>query len=151
VGAAMVHEQKRLQELRLVEEYNQTIKNRGLGEIKMTPEPAHPSSAHPEPVYSYSGKPSSTRLTTEIVGEVNRILGQGQRLGIEVVDDRRFKMNSWNCYGMFEGDGAAAISALETCLNEHQTDYIRLVGIRDHQRVIETIVHRPHKLNGNSR
>lgn len=137
VGAAMVREQKRLQELRLVEEYNQTIKNRGLGEIKMTPDP------EPEPARSYSGKPSSTRLTSEIVGEVNRILGQGQRLGIEVVDDRRFKMNSWSCYGMFEGDGAAAIAALETCLNEHQKDYIRLVGIRDRQRVTETIVHRP--------
>jgi ribulose bisphosphate carboxylase small subunit len=141
-GAAMVREQKRLQELRLVEEYNQTIKNRGLGEIKMTPEP--------EPTRSYNGKPSSTRLTPEIVSEVNRILGQGQRLGIEVVDDRRFKMNSWNCYGMFEGDGAAAIAALETCLEEHQKDYVRLVGIRDRQRTIETIVHRPHKLNGNS-
>lgn len=135
VGAAMVHEQKRLQELRLVEEYNQTIKNRGLGEIKMTPEP--------EPARSYSGKPSSTRLTPEIVGEVNRILGQGQRLGIEVVDDRRFRMNSWNCYGMFEGDGAAAISALESCLDENQKNYVRIVGIRDRQRVTETIVHRP--------
>jgi ribulose bisphosphate carboxylase small subunit len=146
VGAAMVREQKRLQELRLVEEYNQTIKNRGLGEINMTPQPV----SKPEPTRSYNGNSSSTRLTPEIVGEVNRILGQGQRLGIEVVDDRRFRTNSWNCYGMFEEDGAAAIAALETCLSEHPKDYVRLVGIRDRQRVVETIVHRPHKLNGNS-
>lgn len=146
VGAAMVREQKRLQELRLVEEYNQTIKNRGLGEINMTPQ----SVSKPEPTRSYNGNSSSTRLTPEIVSEVNRILGQGQRLGIEVVDDRRFRTNSWNCYGMFEGDGAAAIAALETCLNEHPKDYVRVVGIRDRQRVVETIVHRPHKLNGNS-
>lgn len=146
VGAAMVREQKRLQELRLVEEYNQTIKNRGLGEINMTPQ----SVSKPEPTRSYNGNSSSTRLSPEIVSEVNRILGQGQRLGIEVVDDRRFRTNSWNCYGMFEGDGAAAIAALETCLNEHPKDYVRVVGIRDRQRVVETIVHRPHKLNGNS-
>ena len=131
--------------LRLVEEYNQTVHNRGLGEIRMTPEPVRSNGqVTPEPVrVSYNGQPSSKRLTPEWVSEVNRILAQGQRLGIEVVDDRRFRTNSWNCYGMFEGDGAAAISALEACLNEHQKDYVRIVGIRDRQRVIETIVHRP--------
>jgi ribulose bisphosphate carboxylase small subunit len=152
VGTAIEQEQKRLQELRLVEEYNQTVRNRGLGEIKMTPQPVHNGATVQEPVRSqsavqasnsYKGQPSSTRLTPEIVSEVNRILGQGQRLGIEVVDDRRFRMNSWNCYGMFEGDGAEAMSALETCLDENQRNYVRIVGIRDRQRVIETIVHRP--------
>ncbi|MBD2082152.1 AAA family ATPase [Leptolyngbya sp. FACHB-17] len=152
VGTAMVREQKRLQELRLVEEYNQTVHNRGLGEIKMAPQPVHNGATVTEPVRSqsavqasssYNGQPSSNRLTPEIVSEVNRILGQGQRLGIEVVDARRFRTNSWNCYGMFEGDGAAAISALESCLDENQKNYVRIVGIRDRQRVIETIVHRP--------
>ncbi|MBW4440927.1 MAG: AAA family ATPase [Plectolyngbya sp. WJT66-NPBG17] len=147
VGTAIVGEQKRLQELRLVEEYNQTVRNRGLGEIKMTPQPVQNGSS--ETVRSngssYNGQASSNRLTPEIVSEVNRILGQGQRLGIEVVDDRRFKVNSWNCYGMFEGDGAAAISALESCLNEHQKDYVRIVEIRDRQRLTETIIHRPNR------
>ncbi|BAU11119.1 ribulose bisphosphate carboxylase small chain [Leptolyngbya sp. NIES-3755] len=152
VGNAIEQEQKRLQELRLVEEYNQTVRNRGLGEVQMTPQPVHNGSKISEPdrmrsavqaSSSYNGQPSSTRLTPEMVSEVNRILGQGQRLGIEVVDDRRFRMNSWNCYGMFEGDGAAAISALESCLDENQKNYVRIVGIRDRQRVIETIVHRP--------
>jgi ribulose bisphosphate carboxylase small subunit len=141
----MVREQKRLQELRLVEEYNRTIGNRGLGEINMMP------SSKPEPVKSessngsYKGQPSSTRLTPEIVSEVNTILGQGYRLGIEYVDDRRFRTNSWSCYGTFHGNGAEAISALESCLNEHQKDFVRIVGINqsDRRRVIETIVHRP--------
>jgi ribulose bisphosphate carboxylase small subunit len=145
VGHAMVREQKRLQELRLVEEYNRTIGNRGLGEINMMP------SSKPEPVKSessngsYKGQPSSTRLTPEIVSEVNTILGQGYRLGIEYVDDRRFRTNSWSCYGTFHGNGAEAISALESCLNEHQKDFVRIVGINqsDRRRVIETIVHRP--------
>jgi ribulose bisphosphate carboxylase small subunit len=153
VGTAMVQEQKRLQELRLVEEYNQTIRSRGLGEMQTTPQPVYSNgSTASEPVRSqsavpasssYNGQPSSTRLTPEIVSEVNRILGQGQRLGIEVVDARRFKMNSWNCHGMFDGDGAAALSALEACLEENQKNYVRIVGIRDRQRVIESIVHRP--------
>lgn len=151
VGTAIEQEQKRLQELRLVEEYNQTVRNRGLGEIKMSPQPVQNGASVLEPVRppavpassSYNGQPSSTRLTPEIVSEVNQILRQGQRLGIEVVDARRFRTNSWNCYGMFEGDGAAAIAALETCLDENQKNYVRIVGIRDRQRVIESIVHRP--------
>lgn len=157
IGEAMVREQKRIQELRLVEEYNQTIRNRGLGEINMV------SGSKPAPIpesrstngsashsissngssKSYSGQPSSTRLTPELVSEVNRILGQGQRLSIEYVDDRRFRTNSWNSYGTFQGDGATAIAALEACLNEHQRDYVRLVGIYDRRRMIETIVQRP--------
>jgi ribulose bisphosphate carboxylase small subunit len=144
VGHGMVREQKRLQELRLVEEYNQTIRNRGLGEINLV------SPAKPEPVKassngSYPGQPSSTRLMPEIVREVNHILAQGHRLGIEYVDERRFRTNSWNCFGTFQNNGAEAISALETCLNDHQTDYVRIVGINpnDRRRVIETIVHRP--------
>lgn len=149
VGTAMVREQQRLQELRLVGEYNQTVHNRGLGEIKLTPQPVHNGASVPTSVpqgavsSSYNGQSSSNRLTPEIVSEVNQILRQGQRLGIEVVDPRRFRTNSWNCYGMFEGDGAAAISALEACLDENQKNYVRIVGIRDRQRVIETIVHRP--------
>jgi ribulose bisphosphate carboxylase small subunit len=137
VGQAMVREQKRIQELRLVEEYNQSIfTNRKLGETI-------PSNGNGSA--SYNGKPSNSRLTPEIVTEVNQILGQGHRLGIEYVDNRRFKTNSWNCYGTFEQDGAGAIASLESCLNEHPQDYVRLVGINvsDRRRVLETIIHRP--------
>ncbi|NDJ15817.1 ribulose bisphosphate carboxylase small subunit [Myxacorys almedinensis] len=147
MGQALVREQKRLQELRLVEEYNRTIGNRGLGEINMTApqsNSAKPAIAPPSTI-SYNGQPSSTRLSPELVSQVNQILGQGHRLGIEYVDERRFRMNSWNCYAMFQDDGSGAIAALESCLNEHQNDYVRLVGISssDRRRVVETIVHRP--------
>jgi ribulose bisphosphate carboxylase small subunit len=162
VGQALVREQKRLQEFRLVEEYNQTVRHRGLGEINMVaprPEPVKsPSDSAPPngstqptppngsaPAKSYGGQPSSTRLSPELVSQVNQILGQGHRLGVEYVDERRFRINSWNGYGTFQNDGASAIAALESCLNEHQNDYVRLVAINpgDRRRVIETIVHRP--------
>jgi ribulose bisphosphate carboxylase small subunit len=134
VGQAMVREQRRIQELRLVEEYNRVFVDRQLGELVPTQNGA-----------SYNGSPSSTRLTPDMVGEANRILQQGHRLGIEYVDERRFKTNSWSCYGTFEGDGERAIAALESCLEEHQQDYVRIVGInqRDRRRMIETVVHRP--------
>jgi ribulose bisphosphate carboxylase small subunit len=152
VGQHMVQEQRRLQEMRLVEEYNQTIfqRNRKLGEINMTPPPgtvtAEPIGAEPvPPTLSYNGQPSSTRLHPEMVSEVNRILGAGHRLGIEYVDERRFRTNAWNCYAMVDANGAEAIAALENCLTEHDRDYVRLVGInRDRRRIMETIIQRPH-------
>ena len=158
VGQHMVQEQQRLQEMRLVEEYNQTIfqRNRQLGEINMTAQavtepiaavPVGSQSVGSEPVpstMSYNGQPSSTRLHPDMVSEVNRILGAGYRLGIEYVDDRRFRTNAWNCYAMIDANGAEAIAALETCLAEHDRDYVRLVGInRDRRRVMETIIQRP--------
>ncbi|HEY9908486.1 MAG TPA: ribulose bisphosphate carboxylase small subunit, partial [Thermosynechococcaceae cyanobacterium] len=81
----------------------------------------------------------------DLVTQVNQILRQGHRLAIEYVDSRRFRTNSWNSYAAFEGDGPEAIAALEACLAEHRSDYVRLVGISgsDRRRVLETIVHRP--------
>ena len=118
LGQLMVGEQKRLKETRLVDEYNRVFGNRKLGEVNQMPSPPtlDQPNGHTPPASSYSGQPSSTRLNPEMVGEVNRILGQGHRLGIEFVDDRRFRSNSWSCYGTFEGNGADAIAALESCL-----------------------------------
>jgi ribulose bisphosphate carboxylase small subunit len=91
------------------------------------------------------GQPSSTRLTPALVTEANRILTQGHKLGIEYVDARRFRTGSWNSYGTYLGDGATAIAALETCLNQHPTAYVRLVNIDpvSRRRVMEQIVQRP--------
>lgn len=190
VGNQMVQEQKRIQEMRLAEEYNKSLYfNRKLGDTSDYPagelrsnrtppqqessaaavnfyrsySPDHdssngqpqrserspaspPSDRHqPAPTRSYAGRPSSTKLTPDLVSEVNRILAQGLRLGIEYVDDRRFRTNSWTSYGSFEGNGAEAIAALEACLSEHDRDYIRLVGIepKHRRRVAETVIHRP--------
>lgn len=100
---------------------------------------------HSTPSTSYPGQPSSTTLTPEMVTEVNRILSQGHRLGIEFVDGRRFRTGSWTSYGTYEGNGAAAIAALEACLSDHANDYVRLVSVnpKDRRRMVETIIHRP--------
>jgi ribulose bisphosphate carboxylase small subunit len=91
------------------------------------------------------GQPSSTRLTPETVTEVNRILAQGLRLGVEYVSDRRFRTGSWSGYGTYEGNGAQAIAAVEACFTEHPKDYVRLVSIdpTNRRRITETIVQRP--------
>ena len=135
VGNSIVREQKRLQELRLVEEYNQGIKKR-------SPEPInHPPTPHSS---SPIGQSSNTGLTFDVVSEINRILSQGDRVGIEYVDKRRFQTGSWTCYGTFEGNASDAIAALENCLIEHHGDYIRLVGIskQSRSRLTEMMVQR---------
>lgn len=148
VGQQMVQEQKRVQEMRLGEEYNKSLYfNRKLGEIASpaSPPQPHEPNGSTRPATSPPGQPSSTSLTADMVTQINQILGQGHRLGIEYVDQRRFRTNSWNCYGMFEGNGAEAIAALEACLSEHPEEYIRVVGINlsDRRRVLEQIVQRP--------
>lgn len=173
VGDEMVQEQRRVQEGTLAQEYNKFLYNRRLGETGSTSEtvhspmhffrayPAastrdngHPQSPTPNPQSpipnpsSYPGQPSSTLLTAEMVTEVNRILGQGYRLGIEYIDSRRFRTGSWNSYGSYEGDGAIALRALESCLMEHPGDYVRLVGIDPtaRRRMGETMIQRAKSL-----
>ena len=149
VGNELVQEQRRVQEMRLAEEYNKSLYfNRKLGNTEDSGVPKGetiPPSPNPSNPTSYSGQPSSTHLTPDMISEVNQILGQGYRLAIETVDERRFRTGSWNCYGSYEGDGAIAIAALETCLAESFDQYVRLVGIssRDRRRMIETIIYRP--------
>ncbi|MBD2022355.1 ribulose bisphosphate carboxylase small subunit [Leptolyngbya sp. FACHB-36] len=173
VGQHMVQEQRRVQEMGLAEEYNKSLYfNRKLGDTNAHSETPHSQDAQPKSFFraydssggngqsnpahsesqprtssnsSYAGQPSSNKLTPDVVTQVNQILGQGHRLGIEYVDDRRFRTNSWTSYGTFQGDGAQAIAALESCLTEHGNDYVRVVGIapKDRRRVAETIVHRP--------
>ncbi len=171
VGNQLMHEQNRIQEMRLAEQYNKSLYfNRKLGDTvqQATPKAETPGSngqffhkydssnpvshsngqQNSQPTSSsssYGGQPSSTKLTPEIVSQVNQILGQGHRLGIEYVDNRRFRTNSWNSYGSFQGNAAAAIAALEASLDDHASDYVRLVGIDpdSRRRVVETIIHRP--------
>ncbi|MBD3883830.1 ribulose bisphosphate carboxylase small subunit [Phormidium tenue FACHB-886] len=171
IGQQMVQEQRRVQEMRLGEEYNKALYfNRKLGDtanqasveppvktpVKTNGQNGHASqaqSSRPDYSTSYStssftsppGQASGTLLKPEWVTQVNQLLNQGHRLGIEWVDSRRFRTNSWNGYGMFDGNGAEAIAALEACLNEHAEDYVRLVGINrnDRRRILEEVIHRP--------
>lgn len=173
VGQQMVREQQRIRELRLVEEYNLNL-GRKLGDPRSSnpapsPQPAqqnasgeyftyygdhrrepsqhqHPSHLTPtSPPVGSNGQGNSVSLNREITEEAHRILNQGHRLGIEYVDDRRFRTGSWQCFGTYQGNAQEAIAALEQCLANHHNDYVRLVGIApDRRRLTETIIHRPH-------
>jgi ribulose bisphosphate carboxylase small subunit len=92
-----------------------------------------------------SAASTASQLTAQAGEQIQELANNGYRIGIEYVDERRFRTNSWQCFSSVEGSASAAMHDLEACLREHQNDYVRLVGIdpRDRRRVAELVVQRP--------
>lgn len=146
IGQLLVREQQRIQELRLVQRYNNLQQVVPQISPQASPELTQ---ANPAPTNGSRTIPQSapaSSLPTATLQTLHDILDRGQRLGIEIVDARRFRTNSWQCYNMVSPETSfeQAAAILEACFAEHSQNYIRLVGIdRDRRRLIEEIVHRP--------
>lgn len=99
-------------------------------------------SPQPEPS---NGRRYASSLNSERVQKLRELLNQGYRVGIEYVDERRFRTNSWQSYAVVQGHEREAIDTLQTCLNEHEGDYVRIVGIhpKTRQRITEMVIQRP--------
>ncbi|NEQ32057.1 MAG: AAA family ATPase [Leptolyngbya sp. SIO4C5] len=154
VGQQMVGEQDRMQNMGLVREYNQALRSQNYASDasdrdrfyrSYSPAPngsSSPASPSPSPT---SPSPSSA-LSPETLNQVHQLLQQGHRVGMEHVDRRRFRTNSWqSCAAVQTRNPAEAIAALETCLASHPDDYVRLIGIdpQNKRRILETIIQRP--------
>jgi len=90
--------------------------------------------------------PVDTRLSTETVEQVRQLLAQGHKIGTEHADQRRFRTGSWQvCSPINARQVSDAIAALEGCMDEHQGEYVRLIGIdtQAKRRVLETLIQRP--------
>jgi len=77
---------------------------------------------------------------------VRELLNQGHHIGIEQADARRFRANSWSDCGWIKTTNEAeAIAALEDCLHEHHSKYVRLFSInpKTRQRGSELMVQYP--------
>jgi ribulose bisphosphate carboxylase small subunit len=150
----MVGEQKRVEDYRLVSEYNRNMRQHY--QPAVTPQPVTPAT-------SYSGNGSNqpsttngfqkqektnTKLSSETVEQVRNILSQGHKIGVEHVDERRFRTGSWQscALGQIQNE-SDAISTVESCLAEYSGEYVRLVGIdpKAKRRVLETIIQRPNE------
>jgi carbon dioxide concentrating mechanism protein CcmM len=93
-----------------------------------------------------SAAAQSDRLNSETVEQVKKLLSQGYRIGTEHADKRRFQSGAWQtCSPIAANRESEVFSALETCLSEHQGEYVRLFGIdtKLKQRVSDLIVQRP--------
>ncbi|AFZ56985.1 ribulose bisphosphate carboxylase small subunit [Anabaena cylindrica FACHB-243] len=140
-GKLMVGEQKRVETSHLVDEYNRL--NRGKASQPGSNFTETPPIQPPIP----QAATSITHLTLDTQAQVRQILAQGYKIGIEHVDERRFRTGSWQSCGNVQIDAESdAISTLESCLTEYSGEYVRLVGVdpKVKRRVVETIIQRPH-------
>lgn len=157
-GQMLFAEQKRVENSRLSEEYNHARRSGYQGAAEVTiiqPDRESTngsvksdSSHHIDDSSSRDQPVTSTQLSPETRNEIRQLLAQGYRMGIEHVDERRFRMGSWASYATSPINGESdAIAALEACLAEHSNEYVRLVGIdpKAKRRVLETIVQRPNE------
>lgn len=87
----------------------------------------------------------SDQISLETLEQVRHLLAQGYHIGIEHVDKRRFRINSWQSCGQIIVGETEATVALETALSQYEDEYLRIFGIdpKTKRRVMETIIHRP--------
>jgi carbon dioxide concentrating mechanism protein CcmM len=89
---------------------------------------------------------SGSGLSAEIVAQIRSLLAQGYKIGSEHADRRRFKTGSWHsCSPIDSTREKDVIAALQSCLVDHQGEYVRLLGIdtKAKRRIVETIIQRP--------
>ncbi|MFB2835878.1 ribulose bisphosphate carboxylase small subunit [Floridanema evergladense] len=89
---------------------------------------------------------ASSSLNRDVVEQVRNLLAQGHRVGLEYADQRRFRTSSWqSCAPIQSSSDREVISAIEACLNEHQGEYVRLIGIdsKAKRRVLEQVIQKP--------
>ncbi|MEN9215024.1 MAG: ribulose bisphosphate carboxylase small subunit [Gloeomargarita sp. DG_1_6_bins_138] len=94
----------------------------------------------------HQGYAGATRLAPQVVEQVRQWLQQGYRIGTEHADERRFKTSSWrSCSPIASTHLPEVVQALEACLQEHQGEYVRLLGIdtKAKRRVGEQVIQRP--------
>lgn len=95
---------------------------------------------------SYSNGSGSGRLPAETVQQISQLLASGFKIGTEHVDERRFRTGSWtSCKPIEARTTNEVVSALEECIDTHQGEYVRLIGIdpKAKRRVLEAIIQRP--------
>ncbi|OUL37801.1 carbon dioxide-concentrating mechanism protein CcmM [Nostoc sp. T09] len=86
------------------------------------------------------------QLSAETVEQIRQLLAGGYKIGTEHVDERRFRTGSWqSCEPINANSTNDVIAALEDCINNHQGEYVRLIGIdsKAKRRVLESIIQRP--------
>ncbi|HLO88950.1 MAG TPA: ribulose bisphosphate carboxylase small subunit [Nostocaceae cyanobacterium] len=89
---------------------------------------------------------SGGRISSETIEQIRQLLTNGYKIGTEHVDERRFRTGTWQSCQPIEGTSTnEVVSALEECIDSHQGEYVRLIGIdtKAKRRVLESIIQRP--------
>jgi carbon dioxide concentrating mechanism protein CcmM len=91
-------------------------------------------------------KTQHSSLHPDIVSSVHNLLSQGYQVGTEHANKRRFQTSSWtSCASFNSRNESEVLNHLESCLQDHQGEYVRLIGIDTNakRRILETIIQRP--------
>ena len=110
--------------------------------------PSSPSSSPKKPTQHKSNGHGfdGAQLDAATVQQVEQLLTQGHRVGLEYADQRRFRSNSWHsCASLSSSDPTEALQVMEQCLIDHPADYVRMIGIdsTNKRRILEKIIQRP--------
>lgn len=87
-----------------------------------------------------------TKLSPEIVSQIQQLLAGGYRISAEHVNQRRFRTGSWQSCGQIESTSEQQIIVeLESYIAQYDGEYVRLIGVdpKAKRRVLETIIQRP--------
>ncbi|MEM9152516.1 MAG: ribulose bisphosphate carboxylase small subunit [Cyanobacteria bacterium P01_F01_bin.3] len=80
------------------------------------------------PAASQNGAAPAT--SNELVPQIRSILAQGQKVGIEFADKRRYRSGIWQTAPAVSASSeSAALAAVQQVLAEHANDYVRIFGI----------------------
>ncbi len=85
-------------------------------------------------------------LSPEVVAQVRSLLSQGYKIGTEHATPRRFRTSSWQTCQPIQASGEGQVIAeLESCVREHEGEYVRIIGIdtKARRRVLEALIQRP--------
>jgi len=95
---------------------------------------------------SSNSQQGGTKLKPEAIDQVRWLLREGYQIGTEHANERRFRRNSWqSCAPIKDQRENQVIADLEACLDEHEGEYVRLIGIdpKARRRVLETTIQTP--------
>ncbi len=162
LGNLMVYEQKRVQDMGLVQEYTTGVVNQDRREMeKMLQEPSYQPSKVGKSVFleapttsnnggsGYSKNESFTngKSFTEIERLLEQGLRQGGRLTIEVANPREKSRNSWRSWKWKNSaeNVAKAMAEIKNCISENPGCFVKLVGYnpKTQTRKLEEIIVRP--------
>ncbi len=110
---------------------------------------AAPSSPSPAPTASFQ-TPASP-VAGDLAQQVQQLLAQGYRVGLEFADQRRFRTSSWTSGPVIQSQQSAEVLAiLQAAMTDHAQEYIRLIGIdpKAKRRILESVIHYPSGMNG---
>jgi carbon dioxide concentrating mechanism protein CcmM len=92
-----------------------------------------------------TGTEDMSNISDSVRQQIRRLLSQGYRVGLEYADPRRFRTGSWSSASIAQGSESTVLAGIEAILNEHQGEYVQLLGVdtNSRSRVLELMIQRP--------